>query len=611
MCGISGIYNFDQAKVNINILKKINNAMVDRGPDDEGYFLQNNIGIGNRRLSIIDIKNGKQPISNFDNTVFVVLNGEIYNYLELKDELLKKGYKFKNNSDTEVLLYLYEEYHENMLSHINGIFSFAIWDSKKKIFFIARDRLGVKPLYYFLDQNRFIFASSLKAIANGSFTYKKCNLANINNFFLFGYFKNEETVWENFFKLKPGNYIYIKNNVLSIKTYWSNKINIDPAYNEKYKTSVISELINDSIRLQSRSDVKIASLLSGGIDSSIISKLLNDCNNKKLISYNLDFQQKNNNDTKFAELLSNKENINLKVLPISEFEVKKILKESIIKMDEPLSDTSLIAQFFIFNKIKDDCIKVVHTGCGADEVFGGYKRHYFNHYLFNYFNIDKDENFFYYLVKFFPEISNYIVKLFNKNIRFILSGSGINIEFLYLVFNRDIFLKTLEGVNDTFVEFDHNVDKFGYLYSAQNHDLNNYLPNNILSLVDQASSSSSIEARTPFLDHRIVEASFRIPKKISQSNLKNSKFFLKKIYSKIILEDIFYRKKVGFNSPVNTWINNDIMFYENNLIKSEVINKIINIKNLKNILNSPKLKKKYANSLFMLFVLDNWLFNNA
>ena len=294
MCGICGIYNFDYLKVLEKDIQLMNEEMHLRGPDDSGVYIRNNIGIGMKRLSIIDIDNGHQPMISNDGEVILVFNGEIYNYIELRKDLINKGYQFLTSSDTEVIIVMYKEYGENFVKKLNGMFAICLFDKKLNKFLITRDRVGIKPLFYYLDEKKIVFASSINSIKKNCPNIKIDN----KNFLLYlslNYIPNSNSIYNQINKLKPGHYIKIENNKIEFINYWSLPLNKNKINKEEFD-KVLEELIVDSIKIQSRSDVEVGSMLSGGIDSSLITILFAKNIKTKIKSFCIDFKGKEQNE---------------------------------------------------------------------------------------------------------------------------------------------------------------------------------------------------------------------------------------------------------------------------------------------------------------------------
>jgi len=605
MCGICGIYNFNKKEVQKEELQTMNNRMTFRGPDNEGYYISNNIGIAMKRLAIIDLDTGEQPISDYDRDVHLILNGEIYNFIELKTELIEKGHKFKTNSDTEVLLKYYIEYGENFIHKINGIFSFAILDKKKNKVLIYRDRIGVKPLYYYKDNKTFVFSSNLDSLSSRVKT--SYNVDAVYSYLITNYVPSQQTIKNHISKLSPGSYIKIEGNQFSINEYWSIS-NIKKKNNYNFYEE-FENTLNDTIKIQSRTDVKIGSFLSGGVDSSVLTYLLGKYV-KKFETFTVNFEKKKNLDLKYATKISKELGLKQNITNINlENNLDKYLDEIIYYLDEPISDTAIFSTFQLSKLAHSTNTKVIITGAGGDEIFGGYHRHFKKNYftkIFGNININTLLQIKNYLKK---DYLNHFLKIFNSEIDFVLGSSGVNINLLSkIIIDEDRFLQNL-------IEIIHNHKKnnynFKYFEDRLKIDLTNYLPDNILSLTDKMSMASSVEARTPFLDHRLIEMVFSNPdKKIFGNNINASKKILKKLFSNSLKTNIWLRKKEGFNAPSNNWIYKNklylINYFNENL--SKYLNEIIDSTCLINDINSIKSSKdKRIQSIFSIYVLNKWL----
>jgi asparagine synthase (glutamine-hydrolysing) len=615
MCGICGIYNFDKTKINFNALKKINSKLIERGPDSGGIFCEKNIGLGVRRLEIIDFKGGKQPFYNDNRTIVLVFNGEIYNYIELRNQLENLGFIFKTKSDTEVLLKLYEAFGEKMLGKINGMFAFSIWDKSKNKLLIARDRIGIKPLYYKISQNNIIFSSTLNSFVDFE-KKKKLNEDSLLFYLFLGYIPSPNTIWKKFHKLKPGHCIIIEKNKIKIKNYWNLKININRSINSNnvndYLKKIKKNIINSN-EIQSRSDANIGIFLSGGVDSSILTKLFVTNSKKKFNTYTIDFEKKDKEIDNVKLLTKKEKNINsiYKFLKISEnkYTFKKILN----LYDEPNSDSASIANFLLSNIAKKKKDKVIITGSGGDELFGGYDRYYIkNKFYFGNF-LNKIKLFFNYKKNFFSfndYLLNYEIKLCNPTLRFATNTSGVNLAFLKKILNKNFFDRGCKLISRKFSIYQSNYRKHGPAYAGMLTDIKFYLPDNILYIADQTSMNNSIEIRVPFLDHRIANQIFKIPPKLFLGkNFNKSKNTLKNFFKNLINSKILSSKKIGFNTPANKWVENETLYFKKEILKESktVLKNYVNFSEINKILNSKKKIKIYSNDIFSLFCIKKWL----
>ena len=614
MCGVCGIYNFNQQEIDLGVLKTINAKLEKRGPDSGGVFNDKYVGLGNRRLKIIDFEGGDQPFYNENRDIILVYNGEIYNYLELKQELEVLGHQFKSKSDTEVLLKMYETFGEKMLDKINGMFAFSIWNKNTDTLLIARDRLGIKPLYYHTNKSGLIFSSTLNSMIN---LYEKKIDEDSILFYLFaGYIPSPKTIWKNFYKLEPGHYITIKNNNIKIKKYWDITVNESNKINSKNINThfeKIKETIINSSTIQSRSDANVGVFLSGGIDSSIITKLYAENSNKKFNTYTLDFEGKKNNEIdNVRSLIKDNKNIN-NIYEILSLSKNKEVLEKIFKIfDEPNSDSASIPSFLLSKSSKDNNDKVVLNGCGGDELFGGYDRYYIKKkfYLGNIFNKLKlifgiKKNIF----DAYDNLLNYEIKLCNPTIRFVTNTSGINLGFLRRILGKELFIRGCNLVEQKFSIYDQNLKINGSSFAGMITDIKFYLPDNLLYVADQTSMENSIEMRVPLLDHRIINLIFKTPQKLFfGKNFKDSKKTLKNIFSSLLNQRIIKSKKSGFNAPSNEWVKNDPKYFQSEILnlKKSNLNNYLNFYEIEKILSSEKKINKYSHEIYSLFCLKKW-----
>jgi len=582
MCGICGIIN-KKKKLDVNILKKINNKLLMRGPDGEGFFLKKNFGLAMKRLSIIGVKNGNQPISDkFGNQLFC--NGEIYNYLELKKKYFNSS-KFKTNSDCEVILHLYRKFGFECLKFLDGMFSFCIWDKKKNQFFIARDRYGMKPLYYYKTNECFVFSSTSRSIVKSIDYNFKIDEDQIINYFLYGYIPSPHSIWKNLKKLKPYHYITLDRNFkISIKSY--------KFFDKKKIFSKINfyDALQKNINIHTRSDVKIGSMLSAGVDSSLITAL--SSKNKKLSKvFVAKFVKKKDDESELAKYNSKKLNLITNLVSITPKKIKNNFENIINSLDEPISDTAIISTFLLTKEAKKKKIKVLLSGAGGDELFGGYKRYEQIKYKYH-INLTSRffVSFFCQIVKKLPsnKILRFLFKIFNLGSSYVTSISGNNIDQIIKNFYN---IKTVTGaiikVNN----------KFNNIFPAnkfflKTFDSNNYLVDNILSLTDQISMSNSVEVRVPFLG-------FQFNKDIFYKKPVEKNFLKEIILNKFGLK--LTNKKTGFNTPISNLIN-DKFFKDKLKIKNKILDRLLNIDNFENFKNDQL--------LFSTIILNEWLKKN-
>ncbi|MFZ4589881.1 MAG: asparagine synthase (glutamine-hydrolyzing) [Ignavibacteria bacterium] len=584
MCGICGIVS--DKLCNDDNLNKMNFSIIHRGPDDEGIYIQNSFGMAMRRLSIIDIKNGKQPISTNDKRYTVILNGEIYNYRELKEKHLS-SFTFKTTTDTEVLLNMYVKFGKSCLEHINGMFAFCIYDNYMEEMFIARDRIGIKPLYYYQYNNDFLFSSEIKSFFTINNIDLSLNLKYLNDFLSFGYIPSPLTIFRNVKKLEPGHFIVKKRNKLTIKQYWGNDYKSFGANNYNYDENkeILKGLISDTVKKEMVSDVPIGSFLSGGLDSSIITYEMCQHSEQIINTFTITFaNSRNNDDEKYSRYITKKFGTNhtetkadLNNTPIDEI---------INKLDEPFAITSLIP-LYLNSRTSSKDVKVALSGDGADEILAGYSRYNSVKYL-TYLKSIKLLN-----KEDLNTFRNSIISRFKS--RKVKKGIDVFlIQYLKLIEDNTFHNKYLNYTNNTnlmskFSIFTKNLlSEFGNLIYEDRitelinekdgkidgndmlwFDLKTSLVDEMLSKVDIASMLNSLEVRVPFLNSDIVEYAFTLP--FDYKYKKTGKRILKDAYKDILGNELVYAKKRGFNMPIDYWLKNNMKERFLELINSEFL----------------------------------------
>lgn len=594
MCGISGIINKNHMSVEQNEIQKINDLISHRGPDDEGFYFKNNFAFGHRRLSILDLtRDGHQPMHYFDKYT-ITYNGEVYNYLEIKKELIECGYTFHSHTDTEVILASYDKWGEDCVSRFNGMWAFAIYDKEKEIIFCSRDRFGVKPFYYTEIENKFIFGSEIKQLLE-FYEKRYANKKILMDYLVIGFEEHtNETFFENIFKLEQShNLIYdLETNTFEIKKYFginfNNKLN---SLNEKESIELLSQKINDSISLRLRSDVKVGTCLSGGLDSSSIAAIAGkkyfDEKNEKFIAIHAKSSEKESDESDLAIEVSNFCNLDLKVIEPSDKDFINNINEVIYTQEEPFGSPSVFMQYFVMKKAKDINCTVLLDGQGGDETLLGYER-YYPAYLLN-------QNFFKMLKGFLNSSRN--SKLTLKQ----LLG-----YFVYFT-NYKFRLKKLKS-KSSFIKkeyFDYlsvnllkeNSEKYLNIFDLQQIEIFKTQMPHLLKYEDKNSMRNSIETRLPFIDFNLLETSLSLN---SNLKIKNgwTKYILRKVVNNLLPKSIVWRKnKFGFESPTRTWLNSN---------DDEIRNSISNSKLLKSICNDLDIDSLEQKQMWKLYNISMW-----
>ena len=584
MCGIAG-FNFEDK----DLVKKMCDSIWHRGPDDFGYYSDKFCTIGNRRLSIIDLKNGKQPIHNEDKTIWVVFNGEIYNFLDIKDELEKRGHNFYTNTDTEIIAHAYQEYKEDCVKLFRGMFAFCVYDLNEKKLFLARDRTGKKPLYYVDNNEKFLFASELKALLCDEELKREINLEAVHHYLTFGYVPTPLTILNGIKKLEPGHYLIFKGNTITIEKYWDINFN-EIKSSEEYFASRIHEILKDSVKIRLIADVPIGAFLSGGIDSSIVVGLMSKLTDN-VKTFSIGFDEKDFDELKYAKIASEKFNTQHKEFNVNVNLIKDI-PFIMNQFDEPFVDPSALPTYYLC-KLTREHVKVALSGDGGDEIFAGYTR-------YNPWDQDKVVNFYKFMPSFlktgFSKISgltyNKTGNNFFRKFKKINDLSSMNKEERWMsklnLFNeeekRDLYVET-PNVPGSFNVLNYhfkNCNSKNFLNKMLYADMKTFLLDDGLVKADRMSMLNSLEVRNPFLDTYVIDLASGIPAYLKIKNGMN-KYILKKAFSDLLPKEILERGKQGFDVPIKHWIKDELR----DLINAELINDIKH----RNFFNSNYVKK--------------------
>ncbi len=531
MCGIFGYFLFEKNAYKPDILRGMADSIAYRGPDDEGFFDSQSlgVGIGNKRLSIIDVAGGHQPFFSEDQTIAVVQNGEIFNYVELSQELKQDGIELKSESDTEVILKLYERDGIDFIRHLNGMFAIAIYDGRQKKLFLIRDRAGVKPLYFFKNNKALYFGSEIKSILTTGIK-PKINLEALSQYFTFNYVPPPLTIFDDIYHVNPGCYLEITHDQVKNHSWWNIKNQEHIARTESETIHEFNELLFDAVKIRMRSDVPFGAFLSGGVDSSTIVGLMSKISKNPIRTFSIGFFDERFDETPYAEeaaKLFGTDHQGKKVGP----EIVDLWSKMIFHCDQPHGDTSFIPTYIV-SALAGESVKVVLTGDGGDELFGGYDK--FPAFLAQTPEGEfSAENYGRFISVFKPED---ISKLFTPS-----SLSRVTTCNPY-----DVLENKLSEVTDFDI-----INKMLYL------DFSLLLPGNNLVKPDRMGMAASIEARTPFLDYRMIEFAFSVP-----GNLKikdgQTKYIYKKAVENLIGKSLAYRKKQMFTVPMGEWIKSSL-----------------------------------------------------
>lgn len=570
MCGISGIFEFDQARtIDREIVHRMNESLRHRGPDDEGIYVDRGIGLGHRRLSIIDVAGGHQPISNEDGTIWVLLNGEIYNYPALSQGLLARGHRFSTKSDTEAIVHLYEECGEDCFSHLRGMFAVAIWDSKRHRLLLARDRVGKKPLYYAADRNHIVFGSELKAIMAADGSPRTMDPLAVSDYFSLSYVPAPRTIYKGVRKLLPAHYLVASATGIREAPYWRLSFaNLEDRGEEEW-SEIVRERLAEATRIRLMSEVPLGAFLSGGVDSSAVVAMMSREMNRSVTTCSIAFPEQEYDESKFARQMATQfgtEHHEDTVEP----RALEIIDKLVWHYDEPFADSSAIPTYYV-SKMARQHVTVALGGDGGDENFAGYRR-----YLF-----DRRENQMRSLVpapvrsavfgplgKWYPGLA-WAPRVLRAKATFqSLSRSPLEGYFNSIsIFRPDEkcslftpeFQRSLADYDsiDTFRKYYDEADTSDPLSRIQYVDIKTYLPDDILTKVDRASMAVSLELRAPILDHELMEMAASMPSDLKLRG-REGKYIFKKSLEPLLPANILYRRKQGFSVPLDRWFRNEI-----------------------------------------------------
>lgn len=618
MCGICGKLQLrnNAPPVALEALHRMLGPIEHRGPDDSGVYRSGEVGLGHRRLKIIDLNTGRQPLCNEDETVWIIYNGEVYNFVELRSDLIKKGHQFKSASDTEVIVHLYEEYGPECVKHLRGMFSFALWDDNTKTLLLARDRVGIKPLYYCQTPGALLFASEVKAIlAEGSIA-AEIDPASLHCFLTYFYVPGDRTLFKQIRKLEPGHYMVVRNGRVTIKQYWDlifNKVTVS------FEDTVaqLDQLLSRTVRDHMISDVPVGVLLSGGVDSSGVLSYAVENASQPIRTYTVGFDGGCTDERPYARMVAQVYGAHNHDISISAQTFWDFLPKYIWHMEEPVCEPPAVALYYV-SKLASQDVTVLLSGEGGDEAFAGYQSYR------NFAWLEKLKRWMGPLAGTLGTLSSFAVgdhesrygkygPLMRTSLdRYYYSHSSGPYEFfnqhrseLYTAdFKSGIRdVDPLDAVRNCFskVSGQSVLDQMLYV------DSKTWLPNDLLIKADKMTMANSVELRVPLLDHQVLEFAASLPPdfKLKGGNMKR---ILKKALAKRLPPEILNRKKAGFPVPYVKWMSDDLRpVISEMLLDEQTIGRgYFNRKTIESILATPATRGKYSKELFSLTILELW-----
>lgn len=582
MCGIVGF--IDKSKDKKKIIKDMADLIIHRGPDSDGYYVDDNIALGFRRLSIIDLGTGSQPIFNEEKDKVIIFNGEIYNYQIIKEDLLAKGHKFTTKADTEVILHGYEEYGEKILNKLRGMFAFVIYDIKTKELFGARDFFGIKPFYYYIDDEVFMFGSEIKSFLGNPNFKKEFNKEMLPLYLSFQYSALENSFFKNVYKLKPGCYFKYKDGKFKLEKYYN--LELEPYEDRSFDDfkDGIRDLLNDSVEAHKVSDVEVGSFLSSGVDSSLIATISSV--NK---TFTVGWDNNNYSEIDYAKDLSKKikvKNISKKISKSEYFEKFPMIQ---YYMDEPLADPSAIALYFVA-EIASKHVKVCLSGEGADEIFGGYNIYQEPFTVSWYYKIPFPiRKFIGVLATPFRNHSgfNFLIRRGKK-----IEDRYIGNAFIFDTYEIDKVLnyKSNKKYTDLTKPYYKHCKNYDDVMKMQYIDFNFWLVGDILLKADKMSMANSLEVRVPYLDRVLVDYARHLPTKY-KVNEKVTKYAFREVAKEVLDKKVANKKKLGFPVPIRVWLREEDTY---NLVKNTFLegSEFFNTKYLIKLLDDHKNEKR-------------------
>lgn len=598
MCGITGFINANGAAADRALLEAMNQAIFHRGPDEDGFYVNENVGLAMRRLSIIDLASGQQPIYNADRTKAIVFNGEIYNYQSLRDDLIARGHKFYTKSDTEVVIHLYDEYGVDCLQHLRGMFALAIWDTVDKSLFLARDRVGKKPILYSYQPNGdLVFGSEFTAVLKHPSVSREVDNEAIDSYFSYLCVPAPQTAFKAIRKLEPGHWLKWKDGQIETKRYWlpdfSHKIKIS----EEEAIDETTRILRESTRLRMISEVPLGAFLSGGVDSSAVVALMAQESSTPVKTFSIGFEEEDFSELKYARRVA--EHVGAEY---HEFVVRPnaldVLPTLVEHYGEPYADSSAIPTYYVSKETRKH-VTVALNGDGGDESFAGYERYMAMEVADLYRSIPRP------LRKLFIEgpinllPTSELKKTRIRDVqRFFTSANEERKERYFRWMSTfkpalkpglytSEFAASVAGQNasDVIDQWFDRANGSGILDATLLTDQMTYLPNDLLVKVDIASMANSLEARSPFLDHKLIEFAASLPESLKMNKFR-TKSLLKKVAARLVPPEVVYRRKMGFGVPVGRWFRGEMKDFVRGVLLSE--------RSLKRGIIKPEMMQKYV-----------------
>jgi asparagine synthase (glutamine-hydrolysing) len=619
VCGICGKLNFDRADaVSPALLKSMADTIQHRGPDDEGYYTAGPVGLGFRRLSIIDLAHGHQPLSNEDGTVWIAFNGEIYNFKELREFLLSKGHKFSTQTDTEVIVHLYEEFGEGCVEKLRGMFAFAIWDERNKTMFIARDRVGIKPLYYYLSEKSLIFGSEIKAILADPAVHAEVVPGMIDRFLAFYYVPGEQTLFKNILKLAPGCCMTIKSGKPTIRQFWDLHFSPTPQSVEQAEEKLLT-LLEESVRLHMIADVPVGFLLSGGVDSTAMLGLAVGKTQHRLSSYTLGFSSPGLADERpYARLAAARYGSDHHEMSITSQQFADFLPKFAWHMEEPVCEPQAVALYYI-SRLAKDYVKVLISGEGGDEAFAGYSVYRNMLWLERFKSVFKPIDG---MISSGISLLNRFTKssrvgkyawLMTTPFESYYYGRTYTPDSFFNSRTRELYTKDFANEVDRDLsisvaqKFLRNDMASGKVNKMLYVDTKTTLPDDLLLKADKMTMANSVELRVPLLDHKLLEFAASLPENFKVRRF-TTKYIAKQALRKQVPQEILDRKKAGFPVPYESWMRTELKDWVHDVLldKETLARGYFNKPAIEALIKQDLETQRHPKEILSLVALEMW-----
>lgn len=621
MCGIAGKFNYGNGRVvSMDLIRRMCSKIIHRGPDSEGYYVKENIGIGMRRLSIIDVQGGRQPIANENKDIFVICNGEIYNFQQLRKFLISRGHRFSTHSDTETIVHLYEEYGLGFMKHMMGMFAFAVWDERERRLVIGRDRMGEKPLYYTVFGGSLLFASEVKSLLEDETVERRVDLKALDLFLTYQYVPGTDTMFKGIKRLPPGTQMVIEKDKMRMDRYWKLDNRCGEVKSEEEYVESLGEFLNESIKMRLISDVPLGAFLSGGLDSSVVVALMAMNSGEPVKTYTIGFEEEDLDERKYSRIVAERFGTDHHEYIVAT-EARDLIEKLVWHYDQPFGDVSAVPTYLV-SRITRESVTVALSGDGGDELFDGYSKYgIVNRKLGNPKTLQHLKRLCYALLErsgatqiespkslkgMLLSIESLLMSAEDRDFYYIsLFKEGLKEKLLSEEVKQA--LSSEKGAKAFYQEVLRASPNGNVLPRINFMDLMHYLPGCMLTKVDVASMANSLEVRSPFLDHKVVELAVSLPDRMKIRGMEG-KYILKQFAKRYLPKVIVARSKKGFAPPVDLWFRRELRdLVEDSLIGGGINDRFFNRTVVRNIYKLHlEEKENYGRLLWALLNFVLW-----